>query len=272
MIEVNSPYNYEYRNTNENKKRKVIDSNDKELTLDFKNEGTKKTEEIVEIAMTEHEFKNTPYIYKVPHRKMDKKSNEDENTETIVKNNDNTVSTADLIGGDGVKGLEFKELDNYKEVIESNDIAQMLNILRALKENYPKIQISTSIGNVPFGNKSRRFTTLDDGATLRRYLLATIHLENRSIRYLLEVEREGKSLSILLLYTTNIKQITKEIFSNILESLVDNGGTWDNVVLDKLKNKGIISRRIRHTQSNKNVVELARRLYLKFQYFDRLTK
>lgn len=264
MIEVNSPYNYEYRNTNESKKRKVIDSNDKELTLDFKNEGAKKTEEIVEIAMTEHEFKNTPYIYKVPKRKVNKKSNEDENTETIVKNNDNIVSTADLSGVDGVKGLDFKELDNYKELIQSDDIAQMLKVLRVLKDNYPIIQISTSIGNVPIGKRSRLFAFLDDGITPRKYLLATIMLEDKNIRYLLEVERQGKSLSTLLIYSQSINNIIDiRVINSILKGLVDNNGSWDSKELNELTQDKLLNKRISHVKTKKRTLELAYRLYQK---------
>lgn len=52
---------------------------------------------------------------------------------------------------------------------------------------------------LPDGHGERRFTKLSDNITKRRYVIAQIYLGNGKQYNIIEVERENRSLSMLIL-------------------------------------------------------------------------
>ncbi|WP_257132050.1 Tn7-like element transposition protein TnsE [Bacillus wiedmannii] len=78
-----------------------------------------------------------------------------------------------------------------------------MNVLKVL-ENYSEVQlIKVTTGELPAGSEKRTFSYLDDGITKRKYIVASIELSNGRQYKVLEIERESRSLSMLILSSTS---------------------------------------------------------------------
>ncbi|WP_406878756.1 Tn7-like element transposition protein TnsE [Bacillus cereus] len=78
-----------------------------------------------------------------------------------------------------------------------------INVLKVL-ENYSEVQsIKVTTGVLPTGSEKRTFSYFDDGITKRKYIVASIELSNGRQYKVLEIERENRSLSMLILSSTS---------------------------------------------------------------------
>lgn len=104
----------------------------------------------------------------------------------------------------------------------------------------------------------RKFLYLGDGVTKRRCIIC--YLRYRNISYnIMEVEREEKSISTLILSNVNNCRIEKLI----LIRLVEGGGTWDRNLFKKLKKEDVSV--IRHKHFNKTNIKKAKMIYRKIK-------
>jgi hypothetical protein len=129
-------------------------------------------------------------------------------------------------------------------------------------ENYKNIKASYSIDNLPDLKNGKNFSKLDDKVRLRKYLLSQIIINNKKTIYLIEVERYGKSLSTLIINPSIHESENMQVITNeILEGLVEKNGVWDSNIIEKYNNRGFTFNRIKHISINKDIFELAERLY-----------
>jgi hypothetical protein len=87
-------------------------------------------------------------------------------------------------------------------------------------------------------------------------------MKNRKEYSLLEVEREEKSLSMLLLHSVETIDWTSICFKLTL-GLVNKNGTWDSSSLKKLEMKGVYSKRIRHKSEKSSIYDKCDYIYEK---------
>lgn len=265
---IRSPHFKQSKSSNQSKLRKYNFIDEDDLILDTEGKGTKKTDEqLIELNMTQHEYENPPDIYRERTGKVKKRTREDENTNEMDIEHSSHVSTADVGGLDTLMGLEFKQLNEMSEK-QTGDLGEFIKILTSMEVRYPNVSIQYIVDHLPEGMKGKKFCKLDDGTTLRKYLLARVGIRNRGTIYILEIERQGKSLSTLaLLCKTKQCFDWSDIFNKILTSLVNKNGTWDNKVMNKLVKLGIHNERIRHTYAKRKIWELSDRIYEKFLDF-----
>lgn len=68
------------------------------------------------------------------------------------------------------------------------------------KDGYPEVKaIDVATDVLPTRSEKGNFSYLDDGMTIRRYIVASIELFNGRKYKVLEIERESRSLSMLIL-------------------------------------------------------------------------
>lgn len=264
FAEVYSPHIHDVTKVNKPRIRRHIITPDEILEIDNKCDGSRKSEKTVAIETAQHDFEIPPIIRLKSQTSIIQRTGSDENTKHVEINSNNKVTTTDIGGFDLAEGLEFQELDENNEPCEG-DIGTFIKVLIELKNRYIDAEVSYLIGNLPEGMIGKWYNKLDNGSTPRKYVIAVVSVDGGGAFHLIEIERQGRPLSTLVLIFR--KQITKSeenaIFHQILKSLVNNNGSWNQDVLNNFFGKGVRNERIMHTRKSWSIEELADRLYFK---------
>lgn len=242
----------------EPKKRRYISTNGKDdRILDQSADGsTKKTEEI-NTFLIEHEYKRVPIINKMKTGRRVKRIQEDQNTKTYMLEDKNLRTTADSGGEDMMKGLEFRSIASIEE---KGELEEFIELLRLLEKREDVKSIEVIIGQLDKGIHGKRFSRLNDGRTRRKYAVGKIlMLDGREIS-LLEIEREDKSLSMLILKSVRVIK-WKWVYNMLLFSLVNDSGKWSNNDIERIERMGIVVQRTKHVK--KDVYEKVSYIYEK---------
>ena len=156
-----------------------------------------------------------------------------------------------------LKGLEF---DSLESVTVKGELQQFIELLKLLEKRSEVIHVTIIKGVLPEGLKERKYSKLSDGITQRKYIIGKLLLNDGREFSLIEIEREDKSLSMLMLQSyENVNW--KKIYSSLLLGLVNESGKWSNKVLGEIEKRGIIITRVRHL--NKNIYEKEKYIYEK---------
>ncbi|MDV2684056.1 Tn7-like element transposition protein TnsE [Alkalihalophilus lindianensis] len=99
---------------------------------------------------------------------------------------------------------------------------------------------------MPVGLGERKFTKLNDGVTKRRYLIAEVYMVMGKRFNIIEVERENRSLSILVLSSPTMND-WDYILNRLLVNFVNDSGTWTSQSLDSIQRQGITIMKVKHS-------------------------
>ena len=264
FAEVYSPHIHDVTKVNKPRIRRHIITPDEFLEIDNKCDGSRKSEKTVAIETAQHDFEIPPIIRLKPQTSIIQRTGSNEKTKDVEINSNNKVTTTDSGGLDLMEGIEFRELDRNNEPCEG-DIGTFIKVLIELKNRYIDIDVSYLIGNLPEGMIGKWYNKLDDGSTPRKYVIAAVSVDENCTYHLIEVERQGRPLSTLVLIFRKIINKSEEsaVFHQVLISLVNNNGSWNQDVLNNFSGKGIGNERIMHTRKSWSIDELADRLYEK---------
>lgn len=268
FAEIYSPHIHDVTKVNRPRIRRHIITPDEILEIDNKCDGSRKSEKTVAMETAQHDFEIPPIIRFKPQTSIIQRTGSNENTKNVEINSNNKVTTTDIGGLDLAEGLEFQELDGDVIALEG-DIGTFIRVLIELRNRYIDSDVSYSIGSLPEGMIGKWYNKLDDGSTPRQYVIASVSIDRRTPCQLIEVERQGRPLSTLVLIFRKMFTQPEEsaIFHQILKSLVNNNGSWNQDVLDNLYSKGVDNERIMHTRKSWSIEELADRLYEKIYNF-----
>ncbi|MBX4263774.1 Tn7-like element transposition protein TnsE [Clostridium estertheticum] len=244
-INVYHPSLEESVSSNDTKKRKFVSNNaESDRKLESDADGSTKQSDEINTFMIDHQYEAVPKINKKKIGRKIIRTNEDKNTRTYFLDNDNLRTTADTGGEDIIRGLEFT---NLYEVKGKGELQEFIEMLKLLEKRRDVKVVNIMLDKVPEGKK---FSKLNDGVTSRKCAIGKITMVDNRENCLIEVEREDKALSMLLLKAN--KQISwRKIYSNVLISLVKDSGKWCNVVIGKIEKNGIVVQRIKHSKKNK---------------------
>jgi hypothetical protein len=257
---INSPNYYKIKKSNAAKRTAFRYIKNGDIILD-PDKDKKINEEVTELPMATHEYNRNLEIIKIPFNTHTRRKTEDSDTEKINISGNNVTTSPQL---EKVKKIEFKDKENIdkESIVFSEDIESYIEIINKLMENYKNIKASYSIDNLPDLKNGKNFSKLDDKVRLRKYLLSQIIINNKKTIYLIEVERYGKSLSTLIINPSIHESENMQVITNeILEGLVEKNGVWDSNIIEKYNNRGFTFNRIKHISINKDIFELAERLY-----------
>ncbi len=173
---------------------------------------------------------------------------EDENTQTFEVQNEALRTTADIGGIDTARGLEYENIDN---VSIQGELEEFMEILKLLQEKPNVKSVEVIIDYLHEGKRGKKFAFLSDGVTRRRYIVGKIVMDD-AIYNLIEIERENRSLSILLLYSKyNIDW--NKVYLSVTLGAVNKSGAWDIQNLKQLETKKIFYKRLRHKTDKSNI-------------------
>ncbi|MFY3791815.1 Tn7-like element transposition protein TnsE [Ureibacillus sp. MALMAid1270] len=226
-----------------------------ELTLDEEVEGTTVNFDLIEMDNQIHEYMGLPKVTKIRRNSNKKRDFEDENTKKHFVNDQGERATSDVGGSTVAKGLETKSLYDIQVQGEMGEFIKVLKVL----ENFPEIQsINVTQGSLKEFTHTKRFVYLSDGITERKYVIAEIKLFVSKEISVIEVEREDRALSTLILFI-NYPQSKRYIYQQILSEVIDSQGTWNK---EQLKVTEINFLTLRH--GKKDIGHRAKLLLEKF--------
>lgn len=244
--------------TNEVKKRTYINKNtSSDRELDSGADGAAKSSDEINTFLITHEYENVPRINKVKSGRKIKRNKEDETTKKYILEDEKLRTTADTGGQDIIRGLEFTSIERVKVKGELEEFVDILKLLE--KRNDIKL-VDIIIGELPEGINGKRFSRLSDGITRRRYAIGKITMVDGRECSLIEVEREDRALSMLLLKGKGNFN-WKRIYSTLLLELVEESGKWSNNEVKNFEKVGITILRLKHIK--KGVYERGMSIYKK---------
>ncbi|WP_335870904.1 Tn7-like element transposition protein TnsE [Bacillus sp. 2205SS5-2] len=233
---------------------------EEDFILDEQIDGSTEDFDLVQMNQLKHEYTSVPRIERIRGSLSKQRTMEDENTKAYFINQDSIRSTADSGGQQLVRGLEHQMLH---EIQAQGELQDFINVLKVL-EQYPIIgTIQVIMDVLPDGYGERKFTKLSDNITRRRYIIAQIYLGNGKQYNIVEIERENRSLSTLIL-SSLVTREWKVIYDRLLVNLVNNSGTWTSKSLKSLEGQGITLLKAKH--SSKGVQHRAEVLLNKLIY------
>jgi hypothetical protein len=229
------------------KKRKFVSNNSSEdRELDSNTDGSTKSSEEISTFLISHEYERVPRINKVKSGRRIRRNKEDESTQKFILEDDKLRTVADTGGEEIIRGLEFT---NISKVEEKGELQEFIEVLKLLQRRHDIKSVDIIVGDLPEGKTGKRFSKLSDGTTRRRYAIGKIIMMDGREFSLIEVEREDRALSMLML-KGNGNICWKWIYSILLLELVNGSGKWSNDIIDEVQQKGIIVNRIKHLSKN----------------------
>jgi hypothetical protein len=261
LISISHPEIRDQEQSNEPKKYayRHLDKGDGEdgFILDDTVDGSTEDFDLVQMNQLKHEYSFTPKIERIKGNPTKQRINEDESTKKYFINDDSTRSTADSGGQQLARGLEHQMLS---EIQAQGDLQDFINVLKVM-EQYPEVKTIRAFMDVlPDGLGERRFTKLSDNITKRKYVIAEIYMVNGQRFNIIEIERENRSLSMIILSSSSINN-WKPIYDRLLVNLVNDSGTWTSKSLKSIENQGVTVKKAKH--SSKGVQHRAEIMFCK---------
>ncbi|MGP3783401.1 Tn7-like element transposition protein TnsE [Paenibacillus sp. 1A_MP2] len=228
---------YTYRSLNKN-------DDEEGFTLDEQVDGSTEDFDLVQMNQLKHEYTSVPIVKRIKRGSSKQRLEEDENTKRYYGENNSIHSTADSGGQQLARGLEHQMLHEIKA---QGELQEFINVLKVL-EQYPEIKAIRAFTDVlPEVLGERKFTKLSDGIAKRRYVIAEVYVVHGSRFNIIEVERETRSLSTLILYSPS-KQDWSTIYHNLLINLVNASGAWSRKSLKTIETRGIKIVKCKHSR------------------------
>ncbi len=240
-IEIYHPSFEERKKSDEAKLRSYIylSNNLDDRIVDNKIDGANNFDESIDEELITHEYINMPKVKKEKTRIGNLRINEDKNTKKYIKEDDNLRTLSSEGGIKRANGIEFSEVD---ENSISPELISFISDLKKLEKLDWIRRVNIKIVKLPLG---RKFSYLSNGIDRRRCVMAEIVKINGDIFGVIEVERDIRSLSTLIV-KPNIKINLKFIYKELLQGLIYESGKWSNKQIENLKNKGIKVERNKH--------------------------
>ncbi len=225
---------------------RTLNKTDKEegFTLDEEVDGSTDAFDLVQMNRLRHEYTSVPNVKRIKRGFSKQRMEEDENTKRYYGVNDSIRSTADVGGQQLERGLEHQMLH---EIQAQGELQDFINVLKILEQFSEVKAIRAFMDVLPEGLGERKFTKLSDGVTKRRYVIAEVFMMNGGRYNIIEVEREHRSLSTLILSSPS-KQDWSTIYNQLLSNVVNASGTWARKSLEYFEAQGINITKAKHSR------------------------
>lgn len=248
VISFSHPEISKYEKSNEPKKYTMRElkasTEEKEKIIDETVEGTTEDFELIEMNKQVHKYTESPSIVKIQSKPTKQRTSEDESTKQYTFKDTGIRSASDTGGNRLARGIENQSL---QQVQAEGELGEFVHVLQEL-EDYKEVQfITIQMSSLPIGDGKRVFSYLEDGVTSRQYALATVSLFNGNEFKILEVERETRALSMLILSST-VSVNWNQLIDALLLNLVNSSGTWVKESLESLERSNVIIQKAKHSK------------------------
>lgn len=231
--------------SNETKKRKYVSkSNTGEVEVDSTFSSASEAFDEVNTLMG-HEYERIPRINKSKTGRKVRRDKEDSRTKIYLIDNGDLRTVADEGGQGMIKGLEFSSIES---VNIKGELEEFVEMLRLLEKEPTIVRVDIIVGDLP---GDRAFSKLNDGITKRRYAIGKVTMVDGRECSLIEIEREEKALSMLMLKANTFIN-WDQVYSKLLIGLVNESGTWDRIIIESILSQGIMIIRYRHIKKSNN--------------------
>jgi hypothetical protein len=204
-------------------------------------------QDIIDNHFSKSEYIGYVKINRIRNDRKQPQSIETEKTTRLYKKDDSVRTTGDFGGNETVPQLEF---NNDLAYTYDNEFDEMIGILDLLKEREEIKNVQKYIGNLETHCNNGSFSKLSNGESPRRFLIGKIVLKNGKEAVLIEIERETRSLTTLML-VSSISVNWNEICHKVLQGIVKNSGSWPREILLKIKNDYFVKElRFNHTEAD----------------------
>lgn len=183
-------------------------------------DGYAETSEGINTFLISHKYETMPKINKFKSDRRARRIKEDEHTKMYIIENNQTRTVVDMGGESLIMGLEFTNLYNVQQ---KGELEEFVEILKLLEKRNDVKSVEIIIGELPEGRKGKRFAKLDDGITKRKYGIGKIVIMDGREYSLIEIERETRSLSMLIL-KVNTYVNWNWVYSKVLIGLINESG------------------------------------------------
>lgn len=219
---------------------------DEPYELDHKDAGAGEEFDLVSIDNQDHNYSNLPQLEKLMISTSKLREDQNEDTKQFRVEDTNKRTVADTGGNSLIRGVE---LISVHEASITGELGEFIKILNALND-FPDVQtVNVKIEELPTFKDSRKFSFLDDGITRRKYALGSVQLLKGHHYFILEIEREYKSLSMLILEAQ--QGIHWDIvIEQLLGNLVKDNGAWLKESLKEIEDKGVTVKKAKHSKKN----------------------
>ncbi|MBN1063615.1 Tn7-like element transposition protein TnsE [Clostridium botulinum] len=254
-LTVYHPSFEERKKSDEAKLRTYINLNNKDgdKIIDNSVDGAKDFDERINNELILHEYINTPIVKKENTRSGRLRTIEDSNTQKYIINDDNSRTLASEGGVKKANGIETSAIDEAIIPADLNDLIYSLKELEKL-EGIEKVNIE--IVKLPLG---RKFSYLNNRLDRRRCLIAEIIKTNGDVFGVIEIEREEKSLSTLIL-KSNSKEKLNLAYKRLLSTLIYESGKWSNRIIKHLEKQEVNIKRNKHINNKVNFDNVIKKL------------
>lgn len=234
--------------SSESKKRtyKKVESVDKPYELDNKDEGASDDFDFISIDNQHHNYTNLPRLEKMTNNTSKLRESTNKDTKQFMIEDSNQRTVADTGGSSLIRGVE---LIGVHEALATGELGEFIKLLNELND-FPIVQtIDFKIEDLPILEESRKFSFLDDGITRRKYALGSVQLLNGRHYFIVEIEREYKSLAMLILQAQ--REIKWDnVIEQVLENLVKDSGAWLKESLKEIEDKGVTIQKAKHSKKS----------------------
>lgn len=245
-LKVFHPTFEEHKQSNEAKLRThtYLNNEDEERIIDNNVDGSKDFDERINNELIIQEYINVPIVTKEKGLCGKLRTIEDINTKKYILDGDN-IRTLSPEGGIKKKnGIEVSAID---EPMMAQEFEDFIYILRELENLNLVKKINLSFVELPLG---RKFSYLSNGIDRRKCLVAEVYKINGDILLIIEVQREDKLLSTLILEGYS-KKLLNWACNVLLNSLVQESGKWSNISICNITEQGVKIQRVKHIGKDK---------------------
>ncbi len=247
QVNIYHPLIQEYSASDDAKKRSYI-GKDNDGKVEMDSNATGSTNAFDEANnFTTQEYIQLPKIKKVKNGRELKRNRENVNTKKYLINNDSLRTVADEGGQALMKGLEFSSLDR---VSIKGELENFIDMLKQLEKELDVANVEIIIGEL---TGYRAFSTLRDGETRRKYAIGKIIMIDGTERSIIDIEREGRALSMLILKVQG-KVNWKLVYSKLLYGVVNESGVWSSDMINKLREYKVQIKRVKHCKNKYKII------------------
>ncbi|OOM79132.1 Tn7-like element transposition protein TnsE [Clostridium sp. BL-8] len=228
--------------TNEAKLRTYTYQNnkDEDRIIDSDVDGAKDYDERINNELIIHEYIKVPIVKKEKENNGKLRVTEDDDTKKYLIYDENSRTLSSEGGMKKANGIEVSALDEILIPKEFNDFIYRLKELE--KVDWIE-RVDIRIVMLPLG---RKFSYLDNGMDRRKCLIVEILKMNGNVLSIIEVQRECRLLSTLVL--TSQKRL-EWVYKELLNGLVRQSGKWSNEIFYGIEKESITIDRKKHSRN-----------------------
>lgn len=239
-----------------------LSNKDEDRVIDNSVDGAKDFDESINNELIVQEYIKAPIVKKEKEHSGKLRTIEDSDTKKYIMEDDNLRTLSSEGGMKKASGIEISAID--EKIITSKinyELSEFIEIINLLRKMIGIRNVGMIMVELPLG---RKFSYLSDELTRRKCLIAIIEINSGKQACIIEIERENKTISTIILKSLETKYYWKDKYELILSGIVKCSGSWDNNVFRILEEQNI--KVLRHKHIDRNSLEKAKKIHEKLMH------